>query len=78
MQCIRKLVYAQTEENLKQTYKFLEKDTVSSKYSNFNKHLESYWKQRHEWALCYWDLILVRENNTNNYFEAEIRLMDIV
>lgn len=38
MQCVRKLVYAQMEENLKQTYKSLEEDTVS------NRHLESYWK----------------------------------
>ena len=79
MQCVRKLVYAQTEENLKQTYKSLERGTISSKYSNFNKHLESYWKRRHEWALCYRDLTLVRGNNTNNYCEAGIRILkDIV
>ena len=61
MQCVCKLVYAQMEENLKQTYKSLEKDTISSKYSNFKKHLESYWKRRHEWALCYRDFTLVRD-----------------
>ena len=79
MQSLCKLVYAQTEENLKQTYKSLEKGTISSKFSNINKHLESYWKRRHEWALCYRDLNPVRVNNTNNYCEAEIRILkDIV
>ena len=75
MQCARKLAYAQMKENLKQTCKFLEKDTVSSKYGNFNKQLESYWKWRCELALCYWDPTLVRGNNTSNYFEAGIRMI---
>ena len=79
MQLVRDLVYAQTETVLNDNYKLLKQHPIAKSYDNFIKHIDSYWKKRKEWAVCYRDNTTMRGINTNNYAEAGIRILkDIV
>ena len=79
MQCVRKLVYAETEIVLHDEYDKLKRDSIGLKYSNFAAHLTHYWKRKTEWAVCYRNHSLLRGIDTNNYAESGIRILkDIV
>ena len=79
MELVRRMVYAQTEEALNDTYVLLKNNPISKLYNNFIKHVTVYWERRREWAVCYRNNVTTRGINTNNYAEAGIRILkDIV
>ena len=79
MNIIRSLVYITSEKDLGKSYEDLTNPDIPNsfvnQYPNLQKHLQSFWKRRSEWALSHrvWDL--TRGNHTNNYAEAGIRVL---
>ena len=50
-------------------------ESYVNKYPNLAKHLETFWKRRGEWALSFRIEKIFRNNHTNNYAEAAIRIL---
>ena len=48
---------------------------MSQKYPQLAKCLEQFWKRRNEWAISYRIDLMTRDNHTNNYAEAGMRIL---
>ena len=72
---VKTLVYAKSESFLLKKYEEFCYNSVVKKYPNFLTHMQSLWLRRSEWAVCYRSQLPVRGNNTNNLFEAGVRIL---
>ena len=79
MQIIKTLVFTKSQEDLTKRYTaFMTRDDPESYvklYPHLAKHLEIFWKRRSEWALSFRVEKIFRNNHTNNYAEAAIRIL---
>lgn len=79
MQLVKNLVFTKSEESLENRYRSLinseDPESYASKYPQFVKHLETFWERRFEWALSFRITKTFRNNHTNNYAEASIRII---
>lgn len=71
----KKLVNAKTEANLNTYYKFLVNNIVMKKYPEVLNYYADLSKQRKDWPLCCRSNLPTRQNNTNNYAEATMRIL---
>ncbi|CAG8625700.1 3333_t:CDS:2 [Scutellospora calospora] len=79
IELIKKLVFSKTEVALNQAYIELTSSQTYLKYYNFQNHFKISWSRHSEWAIAFRQGLLVRNNNTNNYAEAGIRILkDII
>ena len=67
----KRVLYADTEEEMIDFYKDLKCDDIALKYTNFIKYVKDVYNDRHLWALCFRDDLPMRGSNTNNYCEAQ-------
>jgi len=72
---LKDMVYCKTEVELEASYALAQADPVTQKYGSYCTHLQNVYKRRKEWAICYRDELPVRNNNTNNYVEAAMRVL---
>jgi len=72
---VKQLVYADTQQQLKQRYTEFQSCEVVKQYPRFLAHMQGLWERRKEWAICYRKHLLTRGNQTNNYAEAGIRIL---
>lgn len=79
MQLVKNLVFTESEESLTNIYQSLtnsdDDESYASKYPQFVKHLEAFWERRQEWALSFRITKTFRNNHTNNYAEASVRII---
>ncbi|CAG8821109.1 8205_t:CDS:1, partial [Cetraspora pellucida] len=76
---IKKIVFAKSEITLNAIYNDLTTSQIYSKYPNIQNHLKASWDHRYEWAIAFCQQLPIRNNNTNNFAEAGIRILkDIV
>ncbi|KAF4525387.1 hypothetical protein B566_EDAN013238 [Ephemera danica] len=74
---ITQIQRADSEEKLNEAIEVL--DSLDLKHSKFQKRLQKLLKRKEEWILFYRLDVMTRNNNTNNYSEASIRILkDIV
>ena len=69
------LVYADTQQQLKQRYTEFQSCEVVKLYPHFLAHIQGLWERQKEWAICYRRHLLTRGNQTNNYAVAGIRIL---
>ena len=48
-----------------------------SRYPKFRTYVERLYNRRQCWALCFRDGMMVRNNHTNNYSEAAMRVIKV-
>ena len=76
---IKKMVFSKSQEDLEERYQSFIKcdhaDSYGKKYPNLVKNLEVFWERRSEWALSFRMEMIFRNNHTNNYAEAAIRVL---
>lgn len=75
IEVVKKIVYASTEEQFRQSCKDLKTNETALKYPHFLKHMESLYSDCKEWALSFREDLLIRGNHTNNYSEASIGIL---
>ena len=65
----KKMVFSKSHEGLEERYQAFIKcdhpDSYGKKYPNVNKHLETFWERRSEWALSFRMEMNFRNNHTN-------------
>ncbi|XP_065211061.1 uncharacterized protein LOC135839111 [Planococcus citri] len=71
----KKLLYSKTEADLNAQYKFIIDHKVTQKYPKVLNYYMELWAQKADWALCFRNTLLTRQNNTNNYAEATMRVL---
>ena len=76
---IKRMVFSKSQEELEERYQSFIKcdhpDSYAKKYPKLFKHLETFWERRSEWALSFRMEMIFRNNHTNNYAEAAIRVL---
>ncbi|XP_041476647.1 uncharacterized protein LOC121424873 isoform X1 [Lytechinus variegatus] len=73
LQHMKRLIYADTAEQLEQLYQqSLQDPSISVK---FKKHLTTYMTRKNMWAICLRNDLNIRGNNTNNFCEAAMRVL---
>ncbi|CAG8673336.1 19484_t:CDS:2 [Gigaspora margarita] len=79
IELIKKIVFSRSEVALSQAYIELTNNQTYLKYPNFQNHFKISWSRRSEWAIAFRQGLPIRNNNTNNYAEAGIRVLkDII
>lgn len=71
----KRILYAESEEELDDLHDSLVSDEVVLTYPNFTTYIESVYEDRQSWALCYKVNLPLRGNNTNNYCEAQFLVL---
>ncbi|CAG8851158.1 24566_t:CDS:1, partial [Gigaspora margarita] len=72
---LKKIVFARTETRLEEVHNMFISSQVYLKYPRFQKHFEIMWERRKEWAIAYCQHLTIRDNHTNNFSEAGIRVI---
>jgi hypothetical protein len=67
----KQILYAESEDDLHNSFDDLISSDVASKYANFKKYVTDVFEDREACALCYRDDLPMRGNNTNNLCEAQ-------
>ena len=75
LQLLKKVMVADTLEELEQWYTALQDDDTASRFDQFIQYADNLYKRKEEWALYYRKETCVRANNTNNYAEAGMRIL---
>jgi len=77
MEFVHKLVYAETTDNLKEILSNEIKDPSNKtvKYPNVLKCLKEMEDTEEEWAIAYRSYLCIRGKHTNNYSEANVRIL---
>ena len=71
----KRLVYAEDENNLIQTFNTLKEKEIFKMNPKIMKYAVQLFETRELWALCYRKNILIRGHNTNNFSEATMRIL---
>ncbi|XP_064631784.1 uncharacterized protein LOC135489974 isoform X2 [Lineus longissimus] len=72
---LKAMVYADSVDPLEEKYEAAVRNPVLRRYENVAKHLEGIYGRRKEWAICHRSDLRVRNNDTNNYAEAAMRVL---
>ena len=77
MEFVRKLVYAETLEDLRRFLSHELKDPSSKivKYPNVLKRVKEMQDNEEQWAIAYRSELCIRGKHTNNYSEASVRIL---
>ena len=77
MEFVRKLVHAETPEDLRKLISDERKDTTSKilKYPNVLMQIKEMKDSEKEWAMAYRSALCMRGKHTNNYSEASVRIL---
>ena len=77
MEFVRKLVYAETLEDLRRILSHELKDPSSKivKYPNVLKRVKEMQDNEEQWAIAYRSELCMRGKHTNNYSEASVRIL---
>jgi len=77
MQFIRKLVYAETSEDLGRimSEELESSSSIVTKYPNVLKRVKEMQANKEEWAVAYRSELCMRGKHTNNYSEATVRIL---
>ena len=80
MQLVKGMLFTHSESSLSKRYDGLiksagESDSYVYKYPHVLTRFQNFWERRHEWALSYRVNKPMRNNHTNNYAEAGIRVL---
>ena len=72
---VKKMMYASSENELKELYATFCGDEIASQYKNYVSHVEKLFNRRRERALCLRNNFPMRGNVTTNYAEAAMRIL---
>ena len=72
---LKGMVYAESEGELEKQFEAAMTDPTTCNHPRVKGHLADLYDRRSEWALCCRSDLPVRNNNTNNYCEAAMRVM---
>lgn len=67
--------YAKSVEQFESLYSNMLEDDIAKQYTVITKHLDDYKTRASEWALCHRRDILIRGHHTDNYAEANIKVI---
>ena len=74
MTLFRKVMYADSEEEVEACYDNLSRALQDDEYDNVVEYFETWWKRRPAWCCAYRHSPAFRGHNTNNYAEVNIRV----
>ena len=72
---LKNMLYASSEDELSHNFHDLEVNATAQMHQNFLDYACNMYRRREEWALCFRTDLPVRNNNTNNYVEAAMRVL---
>ena len=68
---IKRILYAESEEDKNDLYESFLSNEIVLKYPNFGTYIQDVYEDYESWALCYRVHLPLRGNNTNNYCETQ-------
>ena len=72
---VKSMMYAETVQQLQTLFDAARECAVCRKYPNFMQHLTNLHGRKEVWAIAHRSNLVVRNNNTNNYAEAAMRVV---
>lgn len=71
----KKVLNSETETLFLENFKEMITNSITLKYPNYIKYLHKYEERKEEWAMFARQDLLIRNNHTNNYSEAGMRVL---